>query len=114
MKRMFTFWSLLVFVLMMGLFSCRTGAVLLFAERNGRICDGKVVMITNPTDKVLHHMYITYKGSEVLVSKTLRPHDSVSVGCLELDGELRPGDVLLINCTGCRKQSYRVGARDLQ
>lgn len=76
------------------------------AQRDSLWGKGKVLIITNTSDKHLHELRIKVVGAggkdvvQVMVAPTLKPHDTIEVGWLELAEKIEPGDTVTISCLG--------------
>jgi hypothetical protein len=75
--------------------------------RDSLVGAGKVLIITNTSDETLHQITLGISNDEknqevkdVVVAVTLKPHDSIQVGWMELNLAFEPGDSVRVGAKG--------------
>lgn len=106
----------LALILALALFSTVPPAEALFGigeppitltTRDSLVGAGKVLIITNTSDETLHQITLGISNDEknqevkdVVVAVTLKPHDSIQLGWMELNLAFEPGDSVRVGAKG--------------
>ena len=80
------------------------------SERSSRVFMGRVIIITNTSDKTLHNLTITCEGTEPLVIEeaSLKPNARISLGWRQgIDWNEHPS--ITISASGYTTHSHQVG-----
>lgn len=85
--------------------ACRLQPPVSIGQRESLVGQGKVLTITNTSDKFLHEVTVRVEGPDgetrAFSAPTLEPHESLSVGWLKLDGWPIPdGAEVTVSCKG--------------
>lgn len=84
---------------------CLINPPISIGQRESIVGQGKVIAITNTSDKFLHEVLVTIESPDGEVktfsTATLEPHESLSVGWLKLEGWPIPdGAEVSVGCKG--------------
>lgn len=110
-------WFLVTATLTLSLLfsGCANPPPLSVVQRDSLVGEGKVLIITNVTNEFLHDCTIKIQadnGNEfgpVVFAATIKPHDSVEVGWMELgDWIIEPGEKVTISARDYGTLSHRI------